>query len=151
MIKRNWKNILAWGSLCLNIVLIGIIVIGPHRLMPKPPGPPPPQKVLKHIGKDLTGKDRVIFDLLLEKHSAGFKNHRHDMDRAFKGIQNSVLQEPFDIEKVRQAHKKLSSNRAKIDHTIESFILEMVMEISPEGRKKLHLGPPRRPGPGPKN
>ncbi len=144
MITRNWKNILAWGSLCLNIILIGFILIGPPRFGP-PPGPPNPEKVLKHIGRDLTGKDKDVFTALLKKHAPHLKHDEKGMHAAFDRINEAAKQTPLDVDKVRIAHKGLSTHRTVMDQAIENFIVEILQSISEEGRMNLHLGPPDKP------
>ncbi|WP_135081903.1 periplasmic heavy metal sensor [Terasakiella sp. SH-1] len=145
MITRNWKNILAWGSVILNVVLIAIIIVGPHHLKPRPPGPPSPQKLFRHMGQDLTGQDRVIFEQLVEKHSRLFETHHEDMRRGLDGIIRSVKAEPFDLEQVKAAHQIHSGERLKIDHAIANFVIELVSKISPQGRHQLRLKPPHKP------
>lgn len=144
MITRNWKNIVAWASVCLNVVLVALILIKPP-FIDHPPGPPSPEKIFSHMGEELTGTDKAIFEDILQKHIPEMHLTHENMRPAFDKIQQLVLAEPFDLEKVKAAHHELIATRNKIDEAIESFILELLSNISEEGRKKIKIGPPAKP------
>ena len=146
MILRNkWKNILAWVSVGLNVVLIGIILIGPATKKPRPPGPPSPISMFEKMGKDLTGQDKVFFDKILAKYGPEMESYHKNMKGLFHNIETAVKKAPFKITNVEAAHHALHQNRMKMDETIESFVHEMLVGLSDDGRQKLKFGPPKKP------
>lgn len=145
MIKRHWKNMLAWSSFFLNIILIGMVIVGPHFLMPFPSGPPSPEKMFERIGEDLKGSDRVIFNELLAKNSKLMKQRGQEMHDALAQIGDIARHETLNKEALKQAHNNLHNKRNNIDKVIESFIFDLLTKISFEGRKNLHLAPPPPP------
>ena len=141
--SRNWKNILAWGSVVLNVVLVLFILMGPGRFSHRPPPPPSPEKIFGHMARDLNEVDRAVFNRILEKHKEKLNMNHENIGRAFGAIQASLHHEPFDMNKVHEAHHMLRQSRRDVEHAIQAFVVEMLTEISPEGRKSLKIGPPR--------
>lgn len=133
----------------LNVVLIGFILIGPHPFGPRAHKPPSPDKIFSHMARGLNEADREVFQKVLVKHRDNLKMSHTDMDKAFGEIKKAVRAHPFEIEKVTEAQLLLSLQRRKIDQAIEGFMIEVLTEISPDGRQKLKIGPPGPPPPRP--
>lgn len=142
-IPKRMQNPLCWGSLLLNIVLIGVFLIGPHRLLPfMPPPKPEPGMFLEHMGRDLTGQDKVVFTEILDKHRHHFSMNEQKMHDVLFSISKIISREPFKIHDVEIAHIQLTKNRINMDKTITDFMQEMLPALSHEGRKKLRILPP---------
>lgn len=137
-----------WGSLMLNIALIAVLIIGPHRLLPflpfPPPGPPPPGIMLKHMGQDLTGADKVIFDKALAKHLPALRKRGEQVLNEIYVIADVIQADSFDINALKEKHLRLDHAKGNMDTVVADFISEIAVSLSPDGRKHLKLRPPRR-------
>jgi len=145
LLKSHWRNLLAWGSLFLNVILIGYIVLNPIMFHRPPPGPPSPEHMFKRIGEGLVGEDKVIFEQLLAKHSPDMRAGAIDMRRVMDHLADVVKRDPLDLETVKEIHNTMRETRQQTDIAIEEFVYEMLPALSVEGRKSLQFRPPKRP------
>ncbi|SCA57597.1 hypothetical protein MTBPR1_60110 [Candidatus Terasakiella magnetica] len=140
-VSPRWKNPLCWGSLLLNVVLIGFILLGPHG---PSTGRPLPQDVFTKMAEDLEGQDRIIYEAVLQKHMDNMKKSGRNIHEALGLIGQAAHQEPFDLDNVKAAHTHLHAQHREMDKAITDFVYEMLVSLSPEGRQKLRFAPPKR-------
>lgn len=142
-IPKRLQNPLCWGSLLLNILLIAILLIGPHQLIPGfGPPKPGPAGFLEHMGRDLNNADKMVFDRILEKHRPMIAGNLEHMDEMLRSISKIVVQDTLVIEDLKQAHNKFDQAKFKMDGEIAAFLYEMLPALSVQGRKELRLLPP---------
>ncbi len=145
MLKNHWRNLLAWGSLFLNVILISYIILGTTQFHRPPPGPPSPEHMFKRMGEDLQGQDKIVFEELLAKHTPSMRTGAKDMHRILDHLAEVVKRDPLDLETIKEIHDTMRQSRAQTDTAIEDFIYEMLPALSPVGRQSLRFGPPKRP------
>ncbi|WP_417821430.1 periplasmic heavy metal sensor [Terasakiella sp.] len=145
MLRNHWRNLLAWGSLFLNVILIGYIILSPTQFHRPPPGPPSPEHMFKRIGEDLHGQDKIIFEQLLTKHAPNMRVGAKDMDQTMSQLAEVIKRDTLDLESIKKIHNTMRQSREKTDTAIEAFVYEMLPALSVDGRKSLRLLPPKRP------
>lgn len=137
--RKRFQRPVFWGSILLNVVLIGLFLFGSQNKLPH--HPLKPEVFLQHIGQNLTGSDKVIFVTALAKHAPKIEQQGQGVYAALEAIVAEVKKEPFSMEALDQAHQKLNSRKAGVDRQIAAFVMDVVGGLSPEGRKRLKLMP----------
>ncbi|NVK17132.1 MAG: hypothetical protein HWE30_00400 [Methylocystaceae bacterium] len=114
--------------------------------LPDPRFCPPPKPgsagMLYHMGNDLSGADKVVFERILEKHSPQITDHLAHMDDMLCEIAILVEQDPFSMDDFQKAHQTFDQVKFKMDRDIANFLYEVLPALSPAGRKKPRLLPP---------
>ena len=141
---RRWRAALFWGSLALNIVLVGIFVFHPRLpFMPPPPPPPPPEVVIEEMAGRLDAADRKVFEAAVATRKAEIQARFVAVGRHFEAFKEEFRREPFDGQRFQDGKAKLDSARAEFEAAVMATMVEALSQMSPAGRERLS----RMPGP----
>ncbi|WP_316979856.1 periplasmic heavy metal sensor [Shumkonia mesophila] len=141
---RRWRAALFWGSLALNIVLVGIFVLHPRLpFMPPPPPPPPPEVIIEEMADRLDAADRKVFETAVATRKAEILARHQAIGAHFDAFKAEFLRQPFDGHRFQDAKAKLDDARAAFESVVMETMVESLAAISPSGRERLS----RMPGP----
>lgn len=144
MAFRRWRAALCWGSLALNVVLVGLILFHPRLpFMPPPPPPPPPEVVIEEMSRRLDAADRRVFDYAVAIRRAEIQARYQAVGENFAAFKAEFTRQPFDGQRFQDSKAKLDVARAEFEQILMETMVESLSTMSPAGRERLS----RMPGP----
>lgn len=142
-IPKRLKNPMCWGSLVLNVILVAILLIGPHRLLPGfHPPKPGPVGFIRHMSRDLSEADRAIFEKIWSQHRAQLEQAGVKVDAQMIQIAQIVKQQPFSLEELKTSHDLFDQTKREMGREIADFLFDLLPALSEEGRQNLQIAPP---------
>ncbi|MBK3778244.1 periplasmic heavy metal sensor [Azospirillum sp. YIM DDC1] len=144
---RRWPWYLLVGSLAMNMLLGGILAAQALHLMPPPPPPDPGQGIARFVERaerGLSPADAAILRRGYEAERATVDRMRENMEAMRRQIRDSMKAPTFDPEGLRRALEQAHATEADLRGRMDSRVIEVLGQLSPEGRRKLlEMGPPR--------
>ncbi|QCO06859.1 periplasmic heavy metal sensor [Azospirillum argentinense] len=144
---RRWPWYLLIGSLAVNMLLGGILAAQALHLMPPPPPPDPGQGIARFVERaerSLSPADAAILRRGYEAERTAIESMHQNMEAMRHQIRESMKAPTFDPEGLRRAFEQAHATEAELRGRMDSRVIEVLGQLSPEGRRKLmEMGPPR--------
>ncbi|WP_188262040.1 periplasmic heavy metal sensor [Azospirillum tabaci] len=144
---RRWPWYLLVGSLAVNMLLGGILAAQALHLMPPPPPPDPGQgiaRLVERAERELSPADATILRRGYEAERTTISRMRENMESMRRRLHDSMQAPAFDPEGLRHALEQAHATEAELRGRLDGRAIEVLSQLSPEGRRKLlELGPPR--------
>ncbi|MBK3736885.1 periplasmic heavy metal sensor [Azospirillum brasilense] len=144
---RRWPWYLLVGSLGMNMLLGGILAAQALHLMPPPPPPDPGQGIARFVERAeraLSPADAAILRRGYEAERTSIERMHQNMETMRHQIRESIKAPIFDPDGLRLSLEQAHATEAELRGRMDSRVIEVLGQLSPEGRRKLmDMGPPR--------
>lgn len=144
---RRWPWYLLVGSLAVNMLLGGILAALALHLLPPPPPPDPAQGMkafIERAARDLSPADAEILRRSYEAERATLTRMHENMEAMRDQFRASMQAPAFDPEALRRSLEEAHATEAELRRRVDSRVIEVLVQLSPEGRRKLvEMGPTR--------
>ncbi|AWJ85978.1 hypothetical protein TSH58p_20875 (plasmid) [Azospirillum sp. TSH58] len=144
---RRWPWYLLVGSLAVNMLLGGILAAQALHLLPPPPPPDPGQgiaRLVERAERELSPTDAAILRRGYEAERTAVDRMHENMESMRRQLRDSMQAPIFDPEGLRRALEQAHATEAELRSRLDSRAIEVLSQLSPEGRRKLlEMGPPR--------
>ncbi|MFC5357694.1 periplasmic heavy metal sensor [Azospirillum himalayense] len=144
---RRWPWYLLVGSLAVNMLLGGILAAQALHLLPPPPPPEPGQGMkgfIERAARELSPADAEVLRHSYEAERATLTRMHENMEAMRDQLWASMQAPAFDPEALRRSLEEAHATEADLRRRVDSRVIEALVQLSPEGRRKLvELGPPR--------
>ncbi|CCD03535.1 periplasmic heavy metal sensor [Azospirillum baldaniorum] len=145
---RRWPWYLLVGSLAVNMLLGGILAAQALHLM-APSAPTrsrPGESRASSSGPSgaLSPGDAAVLRRGYEAERTSIERMHQNMEAMRHQIRESIKAPTFDPEGLRRALEQAHATEAELRGRMDSRVIEVLGQLSPEGRRKLmEMGPPR--------
>ncbi|QCO19094.1 periplasmic heavy metal sensor (plasmid) [Azospirillum brasilense] len=144
---RRWPWYLLIGSLGMNMLLGGILAAQALHLMPPPPPPDPGQgleRFVERAERELSPADAAVLRRGYEAERMAVERMHQNMEAMRRQLRDSMNAPTFDPDGLRRALDQAHATEADLRGRLDSRVIEVLSQLSPEGRRKLvEMGPPR--------
>ncbi|QCN99144.1 periplasmic heavy metal sensor (plasmid) [Azospirillum argentinense] len=144
---RRWPWYLLIGSLGMNMLLGGILAAQALHLMPPPPPPDPGQgleRFVERAERELSPADAAVLRRGYEAERMAVERMHQNMEAMRRQLRDSMSAPTFDPDGLRRALDQAHATEADLRGRLDSRVIEVLSQLSPEGRRKLvEMGPPR--------
>ncbi|WP_454020641.1 periplasmic heavy metal sensor [Azospirillum sp. Marseille-Q6669] len=144
---RRWPWYLLVGSLGMNMLLGGILAAQALHLMPPPPPPDPGQGIARFVERAeraLSPADAAILRRGYEAERTSIERMHQNMEAMRRQLHDSMQAPAFEPESLRRALEQAHAAEADLRGRLDNRAIEVLSQLSPEGRRKLlEMGPPR--------
>jgi len=141
---RGSSRWLLLGSLALNLFFVGVAV----AMAVRAPAPPAWDRNVfvrvEHIADTLPAADADLLRGQINANRKLIDEAQTKYHTAQDSIHEALRQEPFDVNKLREAMARTRAARQSFDQAIQGVFAFSAAQMSPAGRKALADWPPNR-------
>lgn len=143
---RRKRSVLLIISLCVNLFLIGVVVVGTlgalqRRFEARPGGSPLlPQNVMQHLPEAERGKVREV----MAAHAARYAELNRDLRAAKRDVFRAFTAEPYDEAEFRRTMAAVVAAQQALGAELGEVIVEMTGRLTPEERARIAADARRR-------
>jgi uncharacterized membrane protein len=127
--------IVAVLSVALNLFLAGNQLGHQFR---GPMAPPNLEQRLHGLWRDLPAADQPIAQGILDRHNSDIMEKLRQFRPANQHVVQVMHADPFDPVEAKAAFDNANQRWADLRTAIQSMLIEIAQNVSPEGRKHLH-------------
>lgn len=132
------RRFLLIASLCLNLILLGLIVVGAGRvvqtgLIAQPGGPLAPGQIMRALSPDQAGKVRA----LQRQHQPALRQARQDARQARQAVFRIFAGPDYSPEKFNAALEDVRKADGRLEDEAIGLSRDVINSLTPEERKTI--------------
>ena len=135
MLGQRWLRLAFLCSLASNFFLLAL---GLSLYLERPTAfPPEPEAFMERMADQLSSDGEAVFRKTFEKHRAEITEQRDALSKGHQEVRRLASAEPLDLEAMQRQREKTPKLIADFMQSIDSFMMEVLPQLSAEDRRRL--------------